>query len=401
MHILVLYQYFHSPDAPGTGRHYSFVKKWAAHHRVTVVSSKSGFTSPITSRYPAAPSGADLVSFDVPYANRMGIVQRLLAYRSFARQAVAHATTEMDRPDVVFATSTPLTVAWAGRKVARHWNVPWIFEVRDLWPDFPIEMGAVPGRWLPSRLRRLEYELYGSADHIITLSPDMERHVQAHVADPGKVVTHLNGTSFDLLDVVPPENGEALRKRHGLGDRRIVLYAGALGRANGIPVVLDAAKRLSDREDIVFVFVGAGFAQSDVDRAASEQPNIVSLPAVPKAEIFAWHKLAAVSLVTFIDKPVLATNSPSKFFDSLSSGTPVVVTNDGWTRRFVEDHRCGWSIERLDAADLAGKLRTVLDDAPALLEFGDNGAKIARQLFDRERMADQIEDVMMRLADAN
>jgi glycosyltransferase involved in cell wall biosynthesis len=219
-------------------------------------------------------------------------------------------------------------------------------------------MGAVPGRWLQERLRKFEASLYRDADHVVTLSPDMERHVLDLGGSPGQVTTLLNGTSFELLDAADPSAPEALRARYGLGRRRVVLYAGSFGRANGLPAVLEAARLLRDREDLIFVFVGSGYARDAVDRAAEAEPNVVSVPPVPKHAIFDWHRLADLSLVTFIDLPVLSTNSPSKFFDSLACGTPVLVTNTGWTRAFVEDHNCGWCIDALSADRLATTSKT-------------------------------------------
>lgn len=398
MHILVLYQYFHSPDAPGTGRHYSFVRRWAERHRVTVVTSRSAFTAPLTSRYPAAPEGVQLVSFPVPYANRMGIVRRINAFQHFARKAVRFGA-RCERPDVVFGTSTPLTVAWAARKIANGRGVPWIFEVRDLWPDFPIQMGAVPGRWLQERLRHFERGLYRDADHVITLSPDMEEHVLENGGRQGRVTTLVNGTSFELLDASGRADEDVLRQRHGLGDRQIVLYAGSLGRANGIPTLLETARQLRSRADLVFVFIGEGYHAAEIAEAAASEPNIVFLPPLPKHEIFAWHRLADLSLVTFVDKPVLAANSPSKFFDSLACGTPVVVTNPGWTRRFVEEHRCGWGIDTLDAGLLVSTISAIFEQPEARKERGRNGEAAAREHFDRQGMADRIETIMTRLVD--
>ena len=393
MHILVLYQYFQSPDAPGTGRHYSFVRSWAQRHEVTVVTAHSELTRPLSQRFPAAPAGVRLESFPVDYANRMGIGRRLRAYRHFARSAVEFGK-RIERPDVIFGTSTPLTVGWAARKLARHWGVPWIFEVRDLWPDFPIQMGAVPGRWLQEWLRKLESSLYRDADHVVTLSPDMERHVLERGGSRGRVTTLLNGTSFELLDAADPSTPELLRARFGLGRRKVILYAGSFGRANGIPAILEAARLLRDRDDLIFVFVGSGYARDAIDLAAAAQPNLVSVPPVPKYAIFDWHRLADLSLVTFIDLPVLATNSPSKFFDSLACGTPVLVTNTGWTRTFVEAHHCGWFIDALTPDRLAATITQLADRPEDLVERGRNGTVVARSLFDRQQMADSLEATM-------
>lgn len=338
-----------------------------------------------------------LESIPIAYSNRMGTGRRLVAFERFARMATRCAKT-LGKPDVIFGTSTPLSVGWAARKLARHWDVPWVFEVRDLWPDFPIQMGAIPGRWLQQRLRNLERDLYRDANHIVALSPDMAGHITSVLGKEGKVSTLVNGTSFELAEEADQESEDELRRRHGLGDRRVVLYAGALGRANGIPQILEAARQLRSRDDLVFVFVGRGYHEGEVTASAGSEANVIALPSQPKHAVFAWHRLADLALVTFIDKPVLATNSPSKFFDSLSSGTPVLVTNPGWTRHFVDENECGWWVDGIDPEGLARAIASVFDHPDEISRRGRLGSIIARRLFDRRAMADELEATFERLA---
>jgi glycosyltransferase involved in cell wall biosynthesis len=179
----------------------------------------------------------------------------------------------------------------------------------------------------------------------------------------------------------------ALRRAHGLDDgRRLVLYAGSLGRANAIPTLLAAARRLADRLDARFVFAGGGFHRPDVARAAAAQPNVCLLPPLPMPQALALFRAADLSLVSFLDRPVLAANAPGKFFDSLAAGTPVVVTNDGWTRAFVARHGCGWFVPPERPAALAARVAACLDAPDALAAAGRRATAVARARFDRRRL---------------
>lgn len=394
MHIAVFYQYFHSPDCPAAARHYTFVREWSKSHRVTVITGNSWYGRRLSEKFAWGPPGVDVRMLDVPYDNAMSSRQRLGAFARYAAGAI-RTGLKIDRPDVIFATSTPLSAVWAAARVARLKRVRWIFEVRDLWPEFPIQMGAIENPFLERYLRHLERNLYRDATHVIALSPDMAKHVTDSGTPASKVTTVVNGTDFDLLDSVSEQEVMNLRQRHSLSGRKIVLYAGMFGRANAIPLLLDTARRLVHRADIAFVFVGDGFLAPEIRKAAQEFDNIVAPGPSARHAIFKWFMLADVTLVSFIDLPVLASNSPSKFFDSLGAGTPVIVTNPGWTKQFVEKHACGWYVPPGDARALSTKIAEILDSPWDLARAGVNGRRIAVQEFDRTRMASQIEQILI------
>ncbi len=319
------------------------------------------------------------------------------AFAHFAARAALKGRS-IPKPDVILGISTPLTAAWAAATTARRRKTPWVFMVKDLWPDFPIQMGAVKNRWLQRQLYALEHRLYRSAAHVVSFSPDMEAHILSHGIAPETVTTHLNGTDFWLIDACTDDDVVALREAHGLTGKQVVLYGGALGRANDIPTLIEAAERLTQHAGLQFVFIGHGFLTGRVREAAARLPNVSLLPPQPRHRILCWFKLADLSLVSFIDLPVLAANSPAKFFDSLGAGTPVLVTNPGWTKRFVEEHRCGWYVPPSDAAALAHRLDAALADPEALAEAGGRAAAVARRQFDRDAMAGQLETILQRVA---
>ena len=330
---------------------------------------------------------------DVPYANKMGSVRRLVSYMQYAGGAYLKSL-KLPPPDIVWGITVPLTTAWAADRLSRKRKVPWVFEVRDLWPEFPIQMGAIRNPTMQRRLRTLEKRLYHSADHIVTLSPDMTDHVVQCGEPEEKVSTLLNGTDFEQIELFGPAELAGLRESYGLGDRKVVLYAGSFGRANDIPTLLDAAARLQQDNQLCFVFLGHGFHEPDIQKASERLPNVVHVPTQSRTGAMAWFKLADLSLISFIDRPILSVNSPTKFYDSLGCATPVVVTNPGWMMRFVEQHDCGWYTPPSDAEALAGCIRTVLADPGALHQAGQKGETVARQLFDRQHLARQMEQIL-------
>lgn len=403
MHIAVFSQYHTNPDCPATSRHYALLAYLARTHRITLISTRTWERQRLTQQYPWVPAGVELRVADVPYENQMGVARRGLAFAQYAAYAVREGL-RIDKPDVIWGISTPLTAAWAAAQVARLRSVPWVFEVQDLWPAFPIAMGAVPNRWAQRRLFALEKSLYCSARHIMALSPDMTGYVQ-HVGhppkehsalfSPGKVTTVLNGTDLELAALATDDAVATLRQEQNLVGRRVVLYAGTLGRANDIPTLLAAAELLAAQmPEMVWLFMGLGFDEPRVREAAARCPAIRLVPPQPRHAVFSWFRLADVSVVSFLGLPVLDANSPAKFYDSLAVGTPVIVTNNGWTRELVEAYGCGWYSPPSDASALAQLLQRLLNQPEKLRTAGAAGRQLAATIFDRQQLAATVQQIL-------
>lgn len=395
MRITVFFQHYHTPDCSTAGRPYALVERLAHEHEVTVITTDAWRTRRVTHAFDWVPHAADFVELSVPYDNAMTAGRRLRSFLQYATRAAARALVRA-KPDLIIGSSTPLTAAAAAGGVAQTRGVPWIFEVRDLWPDFPIQMGAVPSLLARRLLYGLEHLLYRSADHVVTASPDMTRHVRTALP-PDQVSTLSYGTDFDLHARADARDDEDLRRELGLPDAPIVLYAGSFGRANDIPTLLAAARRLDDR-DAVFVFAGDGYHAPAIEEAARNCAPVIRLPPQPYPRMLRIFRCAEVSVVSFIDLPVLGTNGPSKFYDSLGAGTPVVVTGNGWTRRFVEEQGCGWAVPAEAPDRLADTIAGILDRPEALCEAGRRARDAARTHFDRARDMDRYAALVARVA---
>ena len=379
--ILVLYQHYHTPDCPGGGRIYSLLHTLKERASVTLITSNARRAERCTTDFPWFPKGISAREVNVPYKNRMPTRQRIWSYLSFAAKAFWHSVRHT-QPDLIYGISTPLSTALAAAMAARWHGVPWLFEIRDLWPAFPIQMGAVPFDWLERTLYRAERLLYRSAAHILTVSPDMTAYVEETGQTPDRVTTILPGSDLDYLHSTNAPSPSHVRRQYDLPDTPLVLYAGTFGRANDIPTLIDVAKQCED-DDFSFVFVGRGFYEPELRRLANANPSVFLVPPQPQHHMGTWYELADLSIVSFLDRPVLATNSPAKFFDSLTMGTPVLVTNPGWTKTFVETHQCGWYVPPSSPASMTQKLRSLMSDPTILREAGAHGQTVARERFNR------------------
>jgi glycosyltransferase involved in cell wall biosynthesis len=395
LHLAVFSQYHTSPDCPATSRHYTLLAEIAKHHRVTLLTTPAWRSQQLTQEFAWVPPGVELLEANIPYDNKMGPARRALAFAQYAAWAV-RAGRKIDRPDVVWGISTPLTAAWAAARAAWHWRVPWVFEVQDLWPSFPVAMGAVPTALARQQLFALEKRLYESAAHIVPLSPDMSRYVADLGIPTAKITTLLNGTDLDLAARATPAAVAALRREQQLENQKIVLYAGTFGRANDMPTVVAAAEALVATDPAVtWLFLGHGYYAPLVAAAAARWPGRIRLVGgQPRHAVFSWFALAEVAVVSFLSLPVLAANSPAKLYDALAVGTPVVVTNPGWTKTLVEQNGCGWYAPAGNAAALAERLRAVLSDADTLRAAGERGRALARAEFDRVALAARMQQIL-------
>ena len=401
-------------DGSGGTRSYEFARRLvAAGHDVTIVTAGGGTSggSRRDSRR-KTPGARDVEGIrvvearggygDYVAATSVGYARRLLAFGRFALSATV-AALRGPRPDVVFATSPPLTMALPAIVAARRWRAPLVFEVRDLWPEAPIQMGALRSPWAQRLARWLERAVYRSATEIVALSPGMRDGIVATGVSPERIALIPNASDLDLFS--PDLDPGDLRARLGLrADDFVCAYFGTMGEANDLTQVVEAAALIEAAEDaarrIVFVLQGDGkrraALEADVRRRGLD--NVVFAPAGDK---LAAARLAAASdacMTIFKDVPILATNSPNKLFDTFAAGRPAIVNTDGWQRVLVEEHQAGVFARPGDAADLADQVTALAADPERVRRYGANARALAEREFDRELLAERLRGVLERAA---
>ncbi|MCX7860311.1 MAG: glycosyltransferase family 4 protein [Chloroflexus sp.] len=394
MHILYLHQYFTTRAGVGGTRSYEFARCFIQQgHRVTLVTAANRQT-PWTGGWwrRREIDGINVIEVRAGYADysrgtAIGYGQRIIAFVLFALASLL-AVLRVERPDVVFATSTPLTIGIPGM-VASGWHrAPLVFEVRDLWPEAPIQMGALRQPLLILAARWLERAIYRRSCHIIALSPGMRQGIIDAGVAPAKVSVIPNAADLDLFH--PQRNGCVWRERLGRPPF-LALYFGTMGEANDLRQVIEAARVLQTqgRDDILIALAGQGRQRSQLEALAREYGlrNVRFLDPLPKAEVADLVAAADVCLTIFKAVPVLATCSPNKLFDTLAAGRPAIVNTPGWLQQLVEEHRCGRYARAGDPADLAAQIIYLRDHPEFTRQAGNNARTLAEQQFDRRQLA--------------
>jgi len=380
MQILYLHQFFITRAGVGGTRSYEFARRFVASgHGVRMVTAGSG-----RSRV----DGIDVVGVPGAYSDYMRATaspdrDRMLAFARFGAGATL-AALRGPRPDVIYATSPPLTIAIPALAAAARWRVPLVFEVRDLWPEAPIQMGALTDPRIQRWARSLERRAYDRAARVIALSPGIRDGVVAAGVPSEKVALVPNAADLDLFrpDALPDP------------DDFVVSYFGTMGEANDLSAAIEAARLLPDMR---FVLMGDGKRRAELERSAP--PNVAFPgPAAGKEQVAELAARSRACLTFFKDVPVLATNSPNKLFDTFAAGRPAVVNMDGWMRRLVEDNDAGMYVPAGDARELAQKLAWLRAHPDAAERMGRNGRALAEREFDRDDLAARVLAVLEEVA---
>ena len=396
MRVLYIHQYFVTPSESAATRSYWFARELVKRgHEVTVLTTDF--------RNPRAPArevrmvdGIRVVYLGGAYDNTMGIRKRL---QSFARFMVSGSWEAIRQGgvDLVYATSTPLTVGFPALAMRALRGVPYVFEVRDLWPEFPVQMGAVRNPAVVTALRLFEQQIYRRAEHVVALSPGMVEGVVAAGTPPEKVSLIPNMAKPEQF--FPREAETEVVERFAMTESKFrAVHFGSMGRANGLAYLIDAAESLqaSGDLDIEIVFVGAGATEAELKRRVKEQglQNVRFLGYHATADTSSIVNLCDVSVVSFLKLPILATNSPNKLFDSLAAGKPVIVNSDGWTRDLVEREGCGLYVDADKPEHLAAALRDLRDSPRRCQEYGERARELAVSRFARSQLSSQLADLL-------
>jgi glycosyltransferase involved in cell wall biosynthesis len=277
----------------------------------------------------------------------------------------------------------PLTVGLIGRWLKFRYRLPFIFEVGDLWPDAPIQMGFVQNHFFQRALYAIEKAIYHQARSVVALSPAIRAAIEAK--SPGKKV-HLIPNMADCEFFKPEDKQLSLESKFGVQGKFVISYIGALGVANGLDYFMECAHAATKRElPIHFLLCGDG-AMRDSLEANIKRLNLKNVSLLDFVNREGVREIMNVTDAVFIcykNVPILETGSPNKFFDGLAAGKMIVINFGGWIRREIENERCGVFADPLQPTDFVKRISPFLSDRSLLKQYQTASRRLAENKYSR------------------
>ncbi|PTV44047.1 glycosyltransferase WbuB [Acinetobacter oleivorans] len=398
MKILYFHQHFSTPKGSAGIRSYAMAQSLIRNgHQVTMVcgsfgAGQTGLTQPFNKGVRrGVVDGIDIIEFELPYSNSLSFLKRILIFLSFAFKSIKVALTE--QYDIVFATTTPLTAGIPG--IFAKWlrRKPFVFEVRDLWPELPKAMGVIKNPIVLWMMSVLEWTSYHSADRLVGLSPGIVDGIIKRGIAPEKVASIPNGCDLDIFaSEHQPWRPEGVEEAD-----LMAIFTGTHGLANGLNAVLDVAVELRDRQrtDIKLVLVGDGMQKKVLmERAEKLQlNNVVFHNPVNKEKLAGLMASADIGLQILANVPAFYYGtSPNKFFDYISAGLPVLNNYPGWLAELITKEQCGFAVPPENPKAFADALEQAADQREQLNQMGKNGQQVAQEQFNRSILSQKFSD---------
>jgi glycosyltransferase involved in cell wall biosynthesis len=394
--ILLIHQAFVSPSEAGGTRHYELAQYLIRRgYPVTIVASNLSYLTgqrTVEGRGLVTEQVLDgvrvLRAYTYPSLHK-SFVWRVISFLSFMVTAI-WAGLRSGPIDLVMGTSPPIFQAFSAWVVAFWRRKPFLLEIRDLWPEFAIDMGVLKNPVLIQLSRGLERFLYARATHLVVNSPAYRDYLIAKGVSEAKISLIPNGVDVKMFD--PAADGSAIRLELGLEGKYIITYAGALGLANDLTTVLRAAGELRDDPALHFLFVGDGKERARLEAQAQDQalPNVTFAGSRPKTAMPDLLAASDACLAILQDIPMFRTTYPNKVFDYMAAGRPTLLAIDGVIREVIEAAHGGIFVPPGDAGALAQAARDLSQDPQRGRQMGEAARAYVVEHFDRDQQAAQL-----------
>lgn len=402
MKILYFHQHFSTPKGSAGIRSYAMAQSLIRNsHQVTMVcgsfgAGQTGLTQPFDKGVRrGVVDGIDIIEFELPYSNSLSFLKRILIFLSFAFKSIKVAFTE--NYDVLFATTTPLTAGIPG--IFAKWlrRKPFVFEVRDLWPELPKAMGVIKNPIVLWMMLVLEWVSYRSADRLVGLSPGIVEGIKKRGVLPEKVASIPNGCDLDIF----AQEHETWRPAEVKSTDLMAIFTGTHGLANGLDAVIEAAAELQKRgrDDIKLVLVGDGMQKKPLMARAQQLKltNIVFHDPVNKTKLAGLMASADIGLQILANVPAFYYGtSPNKFFDYIAASLPVLNNYPGWLAELITEKKCGFAVPPENSQAFADALEYAADHRDELVIMGRNAQDLARSQFSRQELSQKFSDWVAR-----
>lgn len=391
MRITYIHQHFVLPGEPGGSRPYEFARRMAAAgHEVTMICGRDEAMDKTV-------DGIHVRRLAIPYRNEMSKRERIVSFFNFLVRASAVAARVP--ADVIYASSTPLTVAVPGIVAKFTQRAPLVAEIRDLWPEVPIKLGYLNNPVAIFLAKQLEKAFYAASSEVVALSPSMADGVK-EVAPKKRVTVIPNASDFERFDV-PVEQRAAFRKEQGWGDDVVAVYAGGFGMSYQLEWLVDLAAQLrrDGVENVRFVLLGQG-SDSDALYQRAENAGLdadaMFLGRQSKEAVAKYVSAADIALSPLRDDPCLEGNSLNKVFDAMAASRPVVFNHGGWLEEAATEHDAGWRLSR-DIPTAAKRFAEIISDRDEMRAAGQRNRELGEKRFARDSLYNQLIEVLNRV----
>ncbi len=390
MNVLILHQFYNTPSSGGALRSYylaNALKEKGIEVVVITTHSQSSVKKTIE-------DGIEIHYLPVTYNNRFGFFKRIYSFWLFVWNIVKYSG-QFRHADVVYAISTPLTTGLAALWIKFRYRIPYFFEVGDLWPEAPIQMGFIKNPFLKLVLYKLEKRIYWGATAVIALSPPIRDAVQK-TAQGKRVYLVPNMADTEVFN--PEVKSEQLEEKYGVKGKFVVSYIGTLGLANGLEYVIDCASLAQQKQQpIHFLICGDGKMMDDLKREIrNKKLTNISMPGFrDRSGVQEILSITDAVLVSYKPLPVLETGSPNKFFDGLAAGKLIILNVGGWLADLVDKHRCGIACNANDPEDFLKKLKPFIDNPMLLMEYQANARQLAETSFSRKIIGSGFTEIIL------
>jgi len=393
MRIVIYNQYFSTPNGAYGTRVYEFARRWVqSGDRVTVVTAvyeRSDLrTSGLITRLDIG--GIDVRAIRISLSVGHGYAVRALTFLAYSVIATWYAL--FLPADIVIASSGPITVGIPALVARYARGKPFVFEVRDLWPEGAIQLGILKNRALIGLCRMFERICYSAAARVVALSEGMAGWIEDRYGVRDVAVVP-NASDNELAQAVAPK-----QLSDSMASKFVVLYAGALGFIHNVRQIIDVARAVREARanDVEFVIIGDGCDRALIERQARDHglSNVHLLGTQPKTEVMAWLHAAGCALSLVRNNPFFDYCSPNKIFDAFAAGAPVIQDTQGWLKRLISENRCGLTVARGDSRAVADAIITLARSPELRRVMSLNARRVASDIMDRGLLARKMRAVL-------
>lgn len=376
--VLILHQYFNTPATGGALRSYYLARALEdAGINTVVITTHNHATTQVKNM-----EGIEVHYLPIPYDNRFGFFKRVSSFLKFV-WSIVHEAEKFRDADRCYAISTPLTIGLAAMWIKKRYNIPYYFEVGDLWPDAPVQMGIIKNPLLKKFLYTLERSTYKRAMVVVALSEAIKTEIEKKVT--GKeihVIPNMADTDFYKPELKRPE----LEEKFGVRGKFVVSYIGTMGLANGLEYMVNCAEVAQEAGVAVhFLLCGEGAALEKLKHLAAQKAlrNISFVPAQNRDGVREVMNVTDAVMVSYKPLPVLETGSPNKYFDGLAAGKLMIVNVGGWMKQEVEAHQCGMAVDPLNPQDFMEKISPFVNNANQTKTYQDAARRLSETVYSR------------------